>query len=340
METVLDVVRGDAFGVVALTDSINKVPFAPNRATVVVDWTEDSIPVTTIEIEQKANIITLLNPSERGGPGSTIAKPLRTVEIIKVPHYERNDGINADEVQNVRAFGYGGQMETVTDKVAERSAQHALDMDATLEYQRLGAVKGIILNADASTYLNLFTTLNVTPQVEMDFNLDSAADDGSLIASFDEMKRRIARALGGTPFSGIYGFASDSWWDALMKNAERRKTYQAQNAAQLREGTAWQTYSFGGVTIENYRGGVGDEESGSPDFIEDDKCYFFPIGVPRLFRTVYAPADYADTVNTMGKPRYARTFLWENMKGFGLDVQTNSLSYCTRPRALQKAKLT
>lgn len=339
MESVLNVLEGDAFSFVALTDSINKVPFAPNRATTVVDWNEESIPMTTIEIEQKANVIELINPSERGGPGGTREKVLRTVEIIKVPHYERNDGVNADEVQNVRAWGTGGQVETVTDKVNERMAIHALDFDATIEYQRLGAVKGIILDANGNERLNLFTKLAVTPQVELNFNLTSTADDGSLVATFDEMKRRIARALGGTPFTGIYGFASDSWWDALMKNTERRKTYQSQNAAALRDGSAWQTYAFGGVTIENYRGGVGDEESGAPDFIEDGKVYFFPVGVPRLFRTVFAPADYDDTVNTMGKPRYSRIFPWLNQKGFSLDVQTNSLSYCTRPRALQSGRI-
>lgn len=338
-ENVLDVFNQDAFGFVALTDAINKMPFAPSRASTVVDWNEQGVPVTTVEFEQMSNVITLYNPRERGGPGETRPKPKRQVEILKIPHYEANGGVNADEVQGVRAFG-SNQFQTVQNKVAEVQEIQTTDLDATLEYQRLGAIKGIILNADGSTYVNLFTKFAVTPQPELDFNLDSTADDGSLIAVFDELKRRVARALGGIPFTGIYGFASDTWWDALMKNTERRKTYQAQNAAQLREGTAWQTYSFGGVTIENYRGGVGDEEGGSPQFIEDDKVYFFPVGVPRLFRTVYAPADYWETVNTEGLPRYTRLFPWENHKGASIDSQMNALSYCTRPRALQKGKIT
>lgn len=338
MDNVLDVFNSDAFSFIALTDAINKMPFAPSRASTVVDWNETGVPVTTVEFEQVENVLTLVNPTPRGGPGETRAKPKRQVDTMQIPHYELNGGINADEVQGVRAFGQGGIMQTVQGKVAEVQTVHASDLDATLEYQRIGAVKGIVLNGDGSTYLNLFTKFAVTPQTEVDFNLDSTADDGALLTTCSGIIRGMARALGGAPFSGVYGFVSDTFWDALMANTERRKTYQAQNAAQLRDGNAWQTFSFGGITFENYRGGVGVEEGTA--FIDTNKGFFFPVGVPRLFRTVYAPADYVETVNTPGLPRYSRIIPWENNKGVGLDSQMNALSYCTRPRALFKGKLT
>lgn len=338
METVLDVFSQDAFGFVALTDAINKIPFAPSRASTLVDWNEQGVPVTTVEFEQIENVLTLVNPTPRGAPGETRAKPKRTVEVIKIPHYELNGAVNADEVQGVRAFGQGGMMQTAQDKVAEVQAIQAGDLDATLEFQRIGALSGIVLNGDLTTYLNLFTKFNVTPQTEVDFNLDSALDDGALLTTCTQIVRGMARALGGTTFSGVYALCSDTFWDALLSNTERRKTYQAQNAAQLRDGSPWGTYSYGGITFENYRGGVGAEEGTA--FITTNKAYLFPVGVPRLFRTVYAPADYWETVNTVGLPRYSRLTPWRNMKGVSIDSQTNAMSYCTRPRALFKGKLT
>jgi hypothetical protein len=338
MDNVLDVFNSDAFSFVALTDAINKIPFAPSRASTVVDWNEQGVTTTSIEFEQVENVLTLINPSPRGGPGDTRAKPKRNVETMAIPHYELNGGVNADEVQGVRAFGQGSIMQTVQNKIGEVQAVQAQDFDATLEYQRIGALSGIVLNGDATTYVNLFTKFNVTPQTEVDFNLDSTADDGALLATCSAVVRGMARALGGTQFQGVYAFTSDTFWDALMKNTERRKTYQAQNAAQLRDGNAWSTFSYGGITFENYRGGVGTEE-GTP-FIPTDKAWLFPVGVPRLFRTVYAPADYVETVNTVGLPRYSRVTPWENQKGVGIDSQMNALSYCTRPRALFKGKLT
>lgn len=333
-----DVFNDDAFGFVALTDAINKMPFAPSRASTVVDWNEQGVPVTTVEFEQIANVLTLVNPTPRGGPGETRAKPKRDVEVIKIPHYELNGSVNADEVQGVRAFGSTDQLQTVRDKVAEVQLVQAGDLDATLEFQRIGALSGIVLNGDLTTNTNLFTKFNVTPQTEVDFNLDSTADDGALQATCEALLVAMSRSLGGTTFTGAYAFCSDSFWTALMKNTERRKTYQAQNAAQLREGSAFGTYSFGGITFEHYRGGVGAEESTS--FITADKAYIFPIGVPRLFRTVYAPADYMETVNTIGLPRYTRLFPWPNQKGASVDSQMNAMSYCTRPRALFKGKIT
>lgn len=333
-----DVFSQDAFGFVALTDAINKIPFVPYRASQVVDWNETGVPTTTVAFEQVSNVIELVSPSPRGGPGATRDKPKRQVERIEIPHFELNAGVNADEVQGVRAFGMGSVMQTARDKVAEVQAVQARDLDATLEYQRIGAIKGIITYADSST-VDLFDKFGVSAQTEVDFNLDSSADDGALLATCMAVQRTIARALGGTPYSGIYAFVSDEFWDALMSNTERRKTYQAQNAAALREGSAFGAYSFGGITFENYRGGTGTEESLNP-FIEANKAYLFPVGVPGLFRTVYAPADYWSTVNTIGLPRYSRLKMWENEKGVQIDSQMNPMSYCTRPRALVKGKKT
>lgn len=339
METVLDVFNQDAFGVVALTDSINKMPFAPSRASQVLDWNEEGVPTTSVAIEQKGNNLTLINPTPRGGPGETRAKIRRTLDLISIPHYEINDGINADEVQGVRQFGAGNQTMTVQSLVDQRLAQHAADLDATLEYQRVGAIKGIILNGDGTTLLNLFTKMGVSAQTEVDFNLDNTSPNGAVRSACTGVVREVARGLGNMPFQGVYAFCSDTFWDALIANAEVRASYLAQQeASQLRDGVAFERLNFGGIMFENYRGGVGTEEA--TKFFEDDKAYFFPIGAPRVFRTVYGPADYVQTVNTIGLPRYAKITPWDNDKGVGLDVQSNAISYCTRPRALVKGKIT
>ena len=74
--------------------------------------------------------------------------------------------------------------------------------------------------------------------------------------------------------------------------------------------------------------------------IETDKAYLYPTGVPNLFSTVFAPADYIETVNTMGKPRYVKQYQMANDKGIHMDVQMNALNFCTKPLALMRAKIT
>ena len=93
------------------------------------------------------------------------------------------------------------------------------------------------------------------------------------------------------------------------------------------------SFEFGGITWANYRGGqnVG---------IDTDKCHLFPMGVPGLFRTVYGPADYIETVNTPGQRLYGKQWEMQNGKGVNLEFQMNALHYCTRPRVLIPAKRT
>jgi len=99
---ILDVFGSDAFSFVTLTDSINKLPFVPGRLGSLGLFTEAPVPTTSIALEEQAGILTLVNPTPRGGPGETRPKPLRRARILKVPHYQLDDNVLAEEVQNVR----------------------------------------------------------------------------------------------------------------------------------------------------------------------------------------------------------------------------------------------
>jgi hypothetical protein len=105
-------------------------------------------------------------------------------------------------------------------------------------------------------------------------------------------------------------------------------------AAELRQGyvqtgLSFGAFPFGGIMWDNYRGAVGGTQ-----FIDPVKAHLFPIGVPNLFRTYFAPADYIETVNTVGQPRYTKQYEMPNGKGIALDSQMNSLDICTRPGVL------
>src|SRR6266576_4449627 len=160
--TILDIFDSDAFTVMELTDAINQQPFVPGRTGSVLDWNERGVAVLNIAIENINGVLSLLNPTARGGPGDDISKKKRTLRNLIIPHYQRDDGVNADELQGVREFGQADQVKTVQSVLDARFAEHSRDFDATLEYQRLGAVKGIILNGDASTLYNLYTEFGVT----------------------------------------------------------------------------------------------------------------------------------------------------------------------------------
>jgi hypothetical protein len=344
MDPISDVFNGDAFTVLALTDAINKVPFVPGRAGQVVGWDEEPIATTSIMLEEDGGELKIVNPTPRGGPGSAFAPTGRVARSLVVPHYQVDDFIAADSVQNVRAFGTTNQLEVLQDRVNTRLRQHVqLKLDPTLEYQRIGAIKGLILNGDGSTLYNLFTEFGVTQEAEIDFDLDNASPaSGALRVKCAGVVRKIANNLGGTQVGAIYALCGDNFFDNLISNVEVVDSYKGTPMASvLRDGyvmpngVIYGAFEFGGIVWENYRGAVGNTP-----FIDPDKCHIFPVGVPGLWRTVYAPADYEETVNTLGLPRYAKQWPTPNGKGRNLEAQMNALNYCTRPKVLLKGKRT
>lgn len=339
---LLDIFNQSAFDMISLTDAINTQPFVPGRAGTLVNWNPSGVSTLTVMVEEKNGVLTMLNPTPRGGPGEAIDKTKRVVRPLVIPHYERPDAIYADEVQGIRAFGSESDVESVMGKVNERLATHAQDFDATLEYQRLGALKGLILNADTSTLYDLFTVFGVTQETEVAFDLTNASTS-LLRKKCAAVIRLIADNMQGASFNGVHALCGDAFFDDLVANPGVIASYQTGGgiAAALRDPYIYPSsgakvyggLEFGGIVFENYRGSIG-----ATKMVDTDKCHIFPMGAPGLFKTVFGPADYMDTVNTNGLPRYARQRLMDNEKGVHLEMQMNALSYCTRPKVLIKGK--
>lgn len=341
----LDIFNSDAFSLTSLTDSINNLKYIPGRLAQLGIFSRSGITTTTAYLELKDGVLDLVPTTPRGGPGVTTDKSKRRMFPISVPHIQRDDAIMAEEVQNVRAWGSESALETVQGRVTERMGEHTQALEVTEEYARIGAMKGIITypTGSATADVNLFTLFGVSQEAEVDLNLTATGDTGLLRKAVAGIVRTIANNLGGSPFSGVLAEVSDTFFDALIANEEVRNTFKNTSMASvLRDGYVlpngdkiFAAFEFGGVIWENYRGAVG-----STKFIDDDKAHLFPIGVPGLFKTIDAPADYVETVNTVGKPRYVKQFAMPNDKGINMEIQANNFSYCTRPLTLMKAKIT
>lgn len=339
---MLDIFNNDAFSTTSLTQAIVDIKHVPSRISELGLFETESVDTTTIAVEKKGDILALIPPTPRGAPGTTLDKEKRDARSLIIPHFEINDAIYAEEVQNVRAFGETQALATVAQKVTNRLVTHARSHDATEEHARMGAITGVVTYADGGT-LDLFAEFGVSAEAEIDFDLDNANPaEGALRKKCAGIIRQVSNILGGVPFTDLHAFVGDNFFDDLLAHKEVRETYKGWGEAQiLREAyigpnrSSYGIFEFGGIVFENYRGAVN-----GTGFIDTNKCQIFPMGVPGLFKTVYAPADYEETVNTMGEPRYARQYAMPNGKGRHLDSQMNALQYCSRPKTLIKAKRT
>lgn len=342
--SVFDIFNSDPFSLVSLTDSINKVPFIPGYLGSIGLFQEVGISTTTVMIEEEDGVLYLVENRPRGASPQQNQTSKRKARSLACTHLPTGDRVKADEIQGVREFGSQDQAKAIINVVNSRLMTMSNSLDATLEHLRIGAIKGQILDSDGSTVIyNLFTEFGVSQETEIDFDLDNAsAVAGAVRKNCAKVVRLMAKNLGAAPLLGVGCLCGDAFFDDLVNNPEVRETYLNQQAAnELRNayisgGLSFGSFNFGGIQFVNYRGSVG-----AVDYINTDKAHFFPIGVPGLFKTYFGPANYIETVNTLGLPKYAKVSPdAQFQKWVDLEAQSNPLPICTRPKALILGKRT
>jgi len=88
--------------------------------------------------------------------------------------------------------------------------------------------------------------------------------------------------------------------------------------------------------------GVTPYDLNSPlfsDYAHKLRTIVLPEGTS-IFTTYFAPADFNETVNTIGKRMYAKSFVDPELQRFTkLHAQSNPLSICLRPRAVIRVRI-
>lgn len=330
---VLDAFNSDAFNMMSLMNSISHMDHAPSRLGELGLFQVEPIATTSVIIEEDYGTLTLVPVAARGGVPEPVSRDRRKALSFIVPHIPTMEQVMAAEVQNVRAFGQGNMASAelmAVEQVRDRKLLKArTKLEVTVEYHRIGAIKGQILDADGTTVIyNLFTQFGVSQNT---FGMDLDVTTTEVLNKIRQAQRLSLGALGGDVVTGWHAICGDDFFDDLVGHKELKALYLNHQAAEvLRTGVApYSGFPFGGVIWENYRGSVG-----GISFIDTAKAYLIPLGVPNLFKHFVAPADYMETVNTLGLPFYVKAEMQKMNKGIDMEVQTNPLLLCTKPAAV------
>lgn len=328
----LDVFRSDAFGTVSLTTAIDKLPFVPSKLN--ATFKKQGVTTTTVMVEERHGKLMIVPTAARGSMANVMSGKRRQARTFAVPHIPLNGTVLADDVQGVRAFGSEDEVEAVAELVNDKLADLKQALELTKEWHRIGAVKGIVLDADGSSVIyDFFDEFEIDPYtVEFDFSgtLPDASQDIKLKCA--QIKRHVGDSLGATPFTGLMAICGKNMFDKLTSCAEVRKAYDRyQDSSFLRVAQARTDagFEYADITWVEYRGTVGTTQ-----FFDEDEIRIIPTGVPDLFTETYAPAPFMETVNTKGLPFYAKQKPLDWDLGVELHVETNPLMMCTRPAAL------
>jgi len=109
----------------------------------------DGVRTRTILIEEMSGVLNLLPTMPVGAPGSLGTQGKRKVRSFVIPHIPHDDVVLPEEVQGLRAFGSENELEALSNLIAKKLQNMRNKHAITLEHLRMGALKGVILDADA-----------------------------------------------------------------------------------------------------------------------------------------------------------------------------------------------
>lgn len=322
----------DAFNMASLTDAINILPNNYGRIEQMGLMPIKGVRTRTIIIEEKNGVLNLLQTLPPGSPGQQNKMGKRTVRSFVIPHIPLDDEILPEEYNGIRAFGSENNMAALVSIMNDHLQTMKNKHGITLEHLRMGAIKGLILDADGSTLYDLFAEFGIVKKT-ISFALTTGTT--KVAEKCRAVLRHIEDNLLGEVMSGVHVLCSEGFFDRLIGHESVREIFLNHAAAVDRlGGDPRKEFSFGGLTFEEYRGRATDKDGTVRKFIGDNQAQAFPIGTMDAFSTYVAPADFLETANTIGKPFYAKQEPRKFNRGIDLHSQSNPLPLCKRPGIL------
>lgn len=324
----------EGYDLATMTEAVNMIPNQYGRVRQLGLFTPDPVYSRVVLAEVVNGLITLLQSQPVGAPAPKKKNPKAKLHSFIIPHIPYQDVILPDDIGGKREPGTvePKTLATVMNKrLTGMRGSHAI----TEEHLMVGGVKGKILDADGSTLYNLFTEFGVA-QKSITFAL--ATSTTNVAAKCRAVLRHIEDNLMGDVMTGVRCLCGETFFDTLIGHPEVEKFWLNHAKAVELSGSGADPrkgFSFGGITFEEYRGKATDPSTGSlRKFIEDDGAHFFPVGTMNSFKIHYAPANYMETVNTLGQPLYAKQTMDSKGRQVDLDTESNPLPICYRPGVL------
>jgi hypothetical protein len=345
----MDVFNQDAFSAVNLTAAIDHEGFVPQLLgdeTVIPDlFVPPPLGQPHSEVffvEERTNEPALIQTSPRGSfpddgrsdEKSRDARPFTTKRLF------RKRRIVPRQLAGIRQFGSITELQSLETMVQRLQYLMQKDMSLTFEHQRLGAVQGLVLDANGSTIFDWAKEFNQKIPAAVTWTLPNTAatNDGTISGLVSTACRTITRALKGQGGTGVtfHGICGDSFYDKLRGSAEVRETFKYQQGELLRAPRAWRQLEYGGATFYNYRG----TDDQSTVAVDAKTCAMFPAGAG-IFQKVFSPADERfEFLDTPGQEAYSWVVV-DPLRNAWADVEMASYPafMCTMPSALYTAKI-
>lgn len=324
----------DVFGMVSLSGTVDRIDYKPGMLGELGVFEPMPVRSRTVYVDEREGSLSLIPTSPIGAAPDELKKDDRTAVPLKTTRIAKGFTMYAEEVQDVRAFGGESEAEQLQAEYLRHMARVRDDVETTHEHMRLGALQGILLDADGTTVIYDYTAeFNRAIPTATNFNLNVATTN--IRAICHDLKRSMARSSKGAmgPGATVHALAGDNFFDQLIDHENVRQTYLNWQAAQdLREDKSFGAFTYGGITFHNYRG----TDDNSTVAVAADEVKFFPVGGNGVFKQAMAPAEFGPYVNTLGQNTYAMNIPDRDRQAWTRgEIYSYPLFICQRPDVLR-----
>lgn len=341
-----DLFSPDKFNVLTLTTQLNNVPYTPQFLGSFGLFAVQGVATRDIAVASRNGAIKLIPTSEWGAPPQQADRPKRDMRKASVSHIVKEGTINVGEVQDAIAQAMVAgqpQLETIEGLVADTmEGPFGLrqEFELTHEYHRLGAISGLVLDADGTSVLyDWYDFFNIAALADAEIDFDAlTAEDRLFEVQCNVIKREALRECEDLPSTGARPMVlcGDNFFDKVYSNKEvanfRINRDTGRGADAFVDSLAFGSIDYGGMLFVNYRGTKNGDVG-----IDTDEARMFLNGVPGLFQMVFGPPDILGKTNMKGVPLFG--FMppeRQTSREAVLEAQSNPLTLCTRPRSLRK----
>ena len=329
----------DLNGIVDYTDEINLL----DRQFMIFDDSLFDIRQTSqkaVIFDRNETETTLLPAVSRGPKGSTYGKEDK-VDTYSLPlaYFKHSEYITTEDIQSVRRHGTPDSVETIDLVRAEKLEKLRRQVDQTMEYMKLQAVKGVTKSPDGAVFADMFAEFGVS-QDTIDFDLGTNTTD--VAGKIRQLRRLLRENLQNGGFvNGIDIYVDPIFFDKLISHDTIKEAYKYYSATdQLRQAQPLRdnlndVFTFGGVRFISLDGSFKLPNGTTEQLIADDTGHVVP-NAPGLFRGWTGPSNKLNMANRAGADMYSWSYADPKGEFEEMQVETAPLMICTRPKALIK----
>lgn len=305
-----------------------------------------------VRVDYRNGQIYVLSAEEPGAPGQIGGVESEGGVILQIPHFPHLEKIAVGDLDGLLQVMNG----VVDARSLDRETFRKLDLirknhSITLEYIRLGMLKGLIKDGKGRVLYDLYSVFGITKK-EVDFALGTPATD--VREKCEEVIDHVQTKLLGETTTGTDAIVDTKFFGKLITHANVEKFWlNAQNSDEHRNlsrqnlGGNWgRVFDFAGIVFREYKGSLplraANGAISTEKNVADNSGTAYPTGTQSMMRTFEAPVMHIDLVNEEPDADTIYISVEELKHGQGVEMlsQTNRIAINKQPECAVQIKTT